>query len=84
MMSVSEGKIIIDQDETTKENHASVAPSQMKYSRSQSMSNTTLFQFGSLTPIEVDFLRKTLEGSLEKDNYKENEVDGWTFVTHKK
>ncbi|WMV08712.1 hypothetical protein MTR67_002097 [Solanum verrucosum] len=35
-------------------------------------------------PIEVDFPRKTLEGSLEIDNHKENEVDGWTLVTHKK
>ncbi|KAG5621483.1 hypothetical protein H5410_006701, partial [Solanum commersonii] len=29
-------------------------------------------------------IKKTLEGSLEIDNYKENEVDGWTLVTHKK
>ncbi|KAK4723920.1 hypothetical protein R3W88_026699 [Solanum pinnatisectum] len=37
-----------------------------------------------LTPIEVDFPRKTLEGSLEINNHKENEADGWTLVTHKK
>ncbi|KAH0706244.1 hypothetical protein KY285_010749 [Solanum tuberosum] len=78
MMLVSEGKIIIDQDETTEANHASVAQNQNKCSRS------TFLQFGSLTPIEVDFPRKTLEGSLEIDNHKENEVDGWTLVTHKK
>ncbi|KAH0781663.1 hypothetical protein KY290_001261 [Solanum tuberosum] len=63
---------------TTEANHASVAPNQKKCSRS------TFLQFGSLTPIEVDFPRKTLEGSLEIDNHKENEVDGWTLVTHKK
>ncbi|KAG5576878.1 hypothetical protein H5410_057012 [Solanum commersonii] len=40
-------------------------------------------QFGGLTPIEVDFSRKTLEDSLEIDNHKENENDGWTLVTHK-
>jgi len=78
MMLVSEGKIIIDQDETTEENHASVAPNQKKCSRS------TFLKFGSLTPIEVDFPRKTLEGSLEIDNHKENKADGWTLVTHKK
>ncbi|WMV44440.1 hypothetical protein MTR67_037825 [Solanum verrucosum] len=41
MMLVSEGKIIIDQDETTEANHASVAPNQKKCSRS------TFLQFGS-------------------------------------
>ncbi|KAK4737614.1 hypothetical protein R3W88_001311 [Solanum pinnatisectum] len=56
-------------------NHASVAPNQNKCSRS------TFLQFGSLTPVEVDFSRKTPEGSLEIDD---NEVDGWTLVTHKK
>ncbi|KAG5591595.1 hypothetical protein H5410_042109 [Solanum commersonii] len=65
-------------DETAEANHASVTPNQKKCSRS------TFLQFGSLTPIEVDFLRKTLEGSLEIDNHKENEIDGWTLVTHKK
>ncbi|KAG5576230.1 hypothetical protein H5410_056364 [Solanum commersonii] len=46
--------------------HASVAPNQKKCSRS------TFLQFGSLTPIEVDFPRKTLEGSLEIENHEEN------------
>ncbi|KAK4730001.1 hypothetical protein R3W88_022989 [Solanum pinnatisectum] len=78
MMLVSEGKITIDQDETAEAYHASVAPNQKKCSRSIFM------QFGSLTPIEVDFPRKTLEGSLEIDNHEKNEVDGWTLVTHKK
>ncbi|KAK4716612.1 hypothetical protein R3W88_014950 [Solanum pinnatisectum] len=41
MMLVSEGKFIIDLDETAEANHASVAPNQKKFSRSQSMSNTT-------------------------------------------
>ncbi|KAG5576233.1 hypothetical protein H5410_056367 [Solanum commersonii] len=53
-------------------------PNQKKCSRS------TFLQFGSLTPILVDFPRKTLEGSLEIDTNEENEVDGWTLVTHKK
>ena len=78
MMLVSEGKIIIDQDETAEANHASVAQNQNKCSRS------TFLQFGSLTSIEVDFPRKTLEGSLKIDNHTENEADGWTLVTHKK
>uniref|UniRef100_M1DS04 Uncharacterized protein n=1 Tax=Solanum tuberosum TaxID=4113 RepID=M1DS04_SOLTU len=60
---------IIDQDETAEANHASVAPNQKKCSRSN------FLQFGSLTPIEVDFPRKTLEGSLERDNHEENEVE---------
>ena len=35
-------------------------------------------------PIEVNFSRKTLEGSLNIENHKENEADGWTLVKHKK
>ncbi|KAK4716567.1 hypothetical protein R3W88_014905 [Solanum pinnatisectum] len=60
---------------TIRANHASVAPNQKKCSRSPSMPNTTFLRFGSLEPIEVDFPRKTLKGSLEIDNHKENEVD---------
>ncbi|KAH0686102.1 hypothetical protein KY284_016655 [Solanum tuberosum] len=45
------------------------------------MPNTISLQFGSFTPVEVDFPRKTLEGSLE---IADNEVDDWTLVTHKK
>ncbi|KAG5576228.1 hypothetical protein H5410_056362 [Solanum commersonii] len=41
-------------------------------------------QSSFLTPSEVDFPRKSLEGSLEIDNHEENEVDGWTLVSHKK
>ncbi|WMV54808.1 hypothetical protein MTR67_048193 [Solanum verrucosum] len=78
MMLVSEGKIIIDQDNKAEANHASVAPNQKKCSRS------TFLQFESFTPIEGYFPRKTLEGSLEIDNHEENKVDGWTLVTHKK
>ncbi|KAK4733917.1 hypothetical protein R3W88_008178 [Solanum pinnatisectum] len=81
MMLVSEGKIIIDMDETLEANHASVAPNQTKCSRSQIMPNTISLQFKSFTPIEVDFPKKTFEGSLE---INDNEVDGWTLVTHKK
>ncbi|KAH0748540.1 hypothetical protein KY290_027772 [Solanum tuberosum] len=75
MMLVSEGKIIIDQDETTEANHSSVAPNQKKCLR------FTFLQFGSLTLVEVDLPRKTPEGSLE---IYDNEVDGLTVVTHKK
>ncbi|XP_015169872.1 uncharacterized protein [Solanum tuberosum] len=64
MMLVSEGIIIIDQDDKAEANHASVAPNQKKCSRS------TFLQFGSLTPIEGYFPRKTLEGSLEIDTTK--------------
>ena len=81
MMLVSEGKIIIDQDETLEANHASVAPNQKKCSRSSSMRNTPFLRFGSLAPIEVDFPRKTLEGSVQLDNHKENKYNGWTLVT---
>ncbi|KAH0685738.1 hypothetical protein KY290_017267 [Solanum tuberosum] len=80
-MLVSEGKIIIDMDETLEANHASVAPNQKKCSKSQIMPNTISLQFGSFTPIEVDFPKKTSEGSLE---IHDNEADGWTLVTHKK
>ncbi|KAG5600158.1 hypothetical protein H5410_031528 [Solanum commersonii] len=39
----------------------------------------------SFTPIEVEFSKKTFEGSLETDdNHKENEYYDWTLVTHKK
>ncbi|WMV15032.1 hypothetical protein MTR67_008417 [Solanum verrucosum] len=43
------------------------------------MPNTTFLRFGSLAPMEVDFPSKTLEGSLEIDNHKENESDGYNF-----
>ncbi|KAG5615606.1 hypothetical protein H5410_015430, partial [Solanum commersonii] len=56
-------------------------PNQKKCSRSQIMPNTISLQFGSFTPIEVDFPKKTSEGSLE---IHDNEADGWTLVTHKK
>ena len=75
MMLVSEGKIIINQDETVEANHASIAPNQTKCSMSLSILNTTFLRFGSLAPIAVDVPRKTLEGSLEIDNHKESEVD---------
>ncbi|KAH0725031.1 hypothetical protein KY284_000896 [Solanum tuberosum] len=81
MMLVSEGKIIIDMDETTEENHASVVSNQKKCSKSQIMPNTISLQLGSFTPVEVDFPMKTPEGSLE---IADNEVNGWTLVTHKK
>ena len=84
MMLVSEGKIVINQDETAEANHASVAPNRKKCSRSPSVPNATFLQFGSLAPVKVDVPRKTLEDSLEIDNHKENEVDGWTWVTRKK
>ncbi|KAK4708276.1 hypothetical protein R3W88_029201 [Solanum pinnatisectum] len=64
--------------------HVSTRPSasnQKKCSRSQIMPNTISLQFRSFTPVEVDFPRKNPEGSLEIDD---NEVDGWTLVTHKK
>ncbi|KAH0761272.1 hypothetical protein KY290_017345 [Solanum tuberosum] len=64
----------INKDEIAEANHASVAPNQKKCSKS------TFLQFGSLTSIEVDFPRKTLEGSLKIDNHTENEADGWTLV----
>ncbi|KAH0746109.1 hypothetical protein KY285_007766 [Solanum tuberosum] len=47
-------------------------------------SSLTRMKQQSLTPIEVDFPRKSLEGSLEIDNHEENEVVGWTLVSHKK
>ena len=53
-------------------------------SRSSSISNTTFLRFRSLSPIEVDVPRKTLEGSLEIGNHKVNEVYVWTFVISKK
>ncbi|KAG5586543.1 hypothetical protein H5410_046977 [Solanum commersonii] len=81
MMLVSEGKIIINMDETAEANHASVASNQKKRSRSQIMPNTISLLFGSFTPVEIDFPRKIPEGSLEIDD---NEADGWTLVTHKK
>ncbi|KAH0685742.1 hypothetical protein KY285_016304 [Solanum tuberosum] len=68
-------------DETTEANHASVAPNQKKFSRSQIMPNTISLKFGSFTPIEVDFPKKTPKGSLEIDG---NEADGWTLVAYKK
>ena len=43
------------------------------------MTNTTFLEFGSLMPVEVDFPRKNLEGSLEIDNNKENNDDGLSF-----
>ena len=58
---LSEGKIIIDQDETAKANHSSVAPNQKKFSRSSSIPNTTILRFRSLAPIEVDVPRKTIK-----------------------
>ncbi|WMV51335.1 hypothetical protein MTR67_044720 [Solanum verrucosum] len=45
------------------------------------MPNTIFLQFGSFTPINVYFPRKTPEGSLEIDD---NEVDGCNLVSHKK
>ena len=83
-MLVSEGKIIIDLDEMAEANHTSVAPNQKNFSRLSSIPNTTFLRFGSLAPTEVDVTRKNLEGSLEIDNHKESEVDGWTLVTLKK
>ncbi|KAH0781230.1 hypothetical protein KY290_000828 [Solanum tuberosum] len=68
-------------EEINKANHASVASNQKKCSKSQIMPNTISLQLESFTPVEVDFPRKTSEGSLEIDD---NEVDGWTLVTHKK
>ncbi|KAK4706253.1 hypothetical protein R3W88_034198 [Solanum pinnatisectum] len=73
-------KIIIDMDEIMEANQFSVAPNKKKCSRSQIMPNTISLQFGSYTHIEVDFPKKTSEGSLEIDD---NEADGWTLVTHK-
>ncbi|KAH0634868.1 hypothetical protein KY284_037654 [Solanum tuberosum] len=79
-MLVSEGKIIIDMDETVDANQFSVAPNKKKCSRSQIMPNTISLQFGSYSPIEVDFPKKTPKGSLEIDD---NEDNGWTLVTLK-
>ena len=84
MMLVSEGKLTIDQDETAEENHSSVAQNQKKFSRSSSTPNTTFIKFESLAPIEVDFLRITIEVSLEIQNHNENEDDCWTLATRKK
>lgn len=60
MMLVSEGKLIIYQDEIAEENHANVAPNKNKWSSSPSIPNTTFLRFGSLTHIEVDVPRKFL------------------------
>ncbi|KAH0781243.1 hypothetical protein KY290_000841 [Solanum tuberosum] len=81
MMLVSEGKIIIDMDETREGNHAGVASNQKKCSRSQIMPNTLFLLFGSFTLAEVEFPRKTPQSSLE---INDNEVDDKTLVTHKK
>ncbi|OIT05051.1 hypothetical protein A4A49_04639 [Nicotiana attenuata] len=85
MTLVSEGKIIIDMDETEEANHASIALKVKKCSRLQNASSTAVLQFGSFEPVEVDLPRKTLEGSLELDTQsKDKDYEGWTLVTHKK
>lgn len=63
---------------------SSLAPNQKKFSRSSSTPNTTFIKFESLAPIEVDFLRITIEVSLEIQNHNENEDDCWTLATRKK
>nr|XP_016503175.1 PREDICTED: uncharacterized protein LOC107821263 [Nicotiana tabacum] len=85
MALVSEGKIIVDMDETVEANYASVVPKEKKRSRLQNMSSNAFLQFGSFEPVEVELLRKTLEGSLELDNHsKYNNDEVWTPVTRKK
>ncbi|OIT19444.1 hypothetical protein A4A49_55051, partial [Nicotiana attenuata] len=85
MALVSEGKIIIDMDETAKANHASIALKEKKCSKLHNMSSTASLQFGSFEPVEVDLPRKNLEGSLELDNHpKDKDGEGWILVTHKK
>ena len=51
MILVSEGKIIIVQDETAEANNASVETNQQKCSRLLFMPNTTFLRFGSLALI---------------------------------
>ncbi|OIS96953.1 hypothetical protein A4A49_50530 [Nicotiana attenuata] len=85
MALVSEGKIIIDMDETAEANHASIALKEKKCSKLHNVSSTAFLQFGSFEPVEVVLPRKTLEGSLELDNHsKDKDDDGWILVTHKK
>ncbi|OIT31183.1 hypothetical protein A4A49_55384, partial [Nicotiana attenuata] len=85
MALVSEGKIIIDMDETAEANHASIALKEKKCSKLHNVSSTNFLQFGSFEPVEVVLPRKTLEGSLELDNHsKDKDDEGWILVTHKK
>ncbi|PHU14001.1 putative pectin methyltransferase QUA2 [Capsicum chinense] len=83
MMLVSEGKIIIDVDEIVEANHSSIIPKKKECSMLQTMTSSIFLQFRSFDPVEVDFPRKTLKGSLGTDN-KAKDNDDWTLVSHKK
>ncbi|PHT78491.1 hypothetical protein T459_16543 [Capsicum annuum] len=85
MTLVSEEKIIIDVDEIVEANHSSIIPQKKECSMLQTMPSSIFLQFGSFDPVEVDFPRKTLKGSLGTNNKaKSNDDDNWTLVSHKK
>ncbi|PHT46175.1 hypothetical protein CQW23_15333 [Capsicum baccatum] len=85
MVLVSEGKIIINVDETVKANHPSIIPKKKECSMLKTIPSSIFLQFRSFNLVEIDFPRKTLKGSLGTDNKaKGNDDDGWTLVSCKK
>ncbi|XP_070026209.1 uncharacterized protein [Nicotiana sylvestris] len=75
MALVSEGKIVIDMDETAEANYASIALKEKKCSRLQNVSSIAFLQFGSFEPVAVDLPRTNFEGLLELDTQFKDKDD---------
>uniref|UniRef100_M1D8L2 Uncharacterized protein n=1 Tax=Solanum tuberosum TaxID=4113 RepID=M1D8L2_SOLTU len=91
MTLVQEGKIIIDDCETTETNHTSV---KLDYDSISEVlcpvaspkieEDVIILQFGSIEPVEVSALKKTTNTSKVNDFSNKKNDDTWILVAHKR
>ena len=91
MTLLREGNVIIDDDETTETNHASVKldyDSILEVLRPVASprieEDVIILQFGSFEPVEVSALKKTTNTSKVDNFYNKESGDTWTLATLKR